>query len=1020
MAGDDVASLGFDIDTTSLVQGSLALKQVATSGQQAADSSKQFATAQTQSTTATRQSANESHRLAEENMKLFKIVATLVGDVSRLTQAMNDNVKAAQGVTKANESVAASAKVANDNMKASGQGAQAAGQGFIESGKSIFKTGAEILKIAGYLKLAATVAYAASPALRGLVSTGLTQWAEKATPVIARMGTTVGAMAPNFIKTNAAVQGFTPAVAKATSTLMPFVKISEGLEMAMMIKSFGLAGAAALALSPALRQVASHEVVSGIKAIGPAAATMTPPLIAAGKAATNIFGPAILGALSFASKIAIPILAAVSLFKLLGFSIELAENQMKKSADIMKKSLDSGLGPELVQRIEETAKAVNVSVNSMTETVKKFQDVTRNKVQGFEIIEVKPGKEPEKFDPTSDFQKRLDELTKLGNFAKNQFIDAFKEAETTEQRYRAVINLISKAMQDGERFAALNLASTFLSPEAMERLKAMPDFLTVAQEKADLLAKTKIISTEDIARSLLLQKRLEDAEKILKEKWIPAQEQLTALGMEFKAAWVGIVELLAAGLGLINDMLAKMPNLGSGIATALSRLPGVGQLITTVRLIRAAAAGNVQDGNLTDAQRRLREGLLSPAIIQRNSQNLQEFQQGVLGDRSKMVREKADEPGKEKKTPWDRAVEGIQKHIAALRAEEAAIGRNEQFKESLKAEMSLLNAVQEDGIKLTDDQIAKYAEMRKTMEPMQALQAAGIQLSAEQAEQFLKLGKAAGEAAQNVKLLKAENDALFERQSMWLDENEKQIASVLRSIHGDAWKDFMNSGLAATMRINDQLKLMKDIATDFATGFSRDFVSALRNGENAWQAFSKAAVNALNRVIDKLVEVAAQKVALQALGALGLGGTGTGGISFGTPTAAGGGIVGIGPTSISANGNIFSHGNIIPFARGGIISRPITFPMANGMGLAGENGEEGILPLRRIGGKLGVHATGGGKTIVNIKNYSGEKARSESRTTPNGDEIVDVIIGEVRNDMARGGFDKQLARVGGTPRNVRR
>lgn len=1019
MAGDDVASLGFDIDTASLVQGSLALKQVATTGAQATDSTKQFATAQTQSTAATRQSANESHRLAEENMKLFRIVASLVGDVSRLTSAMNDNAKAAQGVTKANESVASSAKAANDNIKAAGQGAQAAGQGFVATGKSIFATGAEILKIAGFIKLAATVAYAASPALRGLVGTGLTQWAEKATPVIARMGTTVGALTPNFIKSSAAVQGFTPAVAKATSTLMPFVKISEGFEMAMMIKSFGLAGAAALALSPALRQVAAKEVTDGIKAIGPAAATITPPLLAAGKAATQTFGPAIIGALSFASKIALPILAAVSLFKLLQFSVELAEKQMKKSAEIMKKSLESGLGPELLQRIEETAKAVNVSVNSMTETMKKFNEVTRPKVQGFDIKEIKEGEKPPTFDATSDFQKRLDELIKLGNFADNRFVEAFKNAETTEQRWRAVGNLITEAGNQGERLAALNLASTFLSPEMMERLKAMPDLLAVAQEKADLLSRTKIISTEDIARSLLLQKRLEDAEKILSEKWIPAQEQLTAIGMEFKAVWVLIVELLAASLGYINELLAKLPNLGTGLANVIARIPGLGGIILGIRAIRAAANANLQDSNLSDAQKRLREGLLSPATIQRNSQNLQDAD--FRGDRSRLTRTGKpddDKPDKAAKTPWDRAVEGIQKHIAALRAEEAAIGRNEQFKESLKAEMSLLNAVQEEGVKLTDDQIAKYAEMRKTMEPLQALQAAGINLTSEQAEQFVKLGKAVGDVAQNVKILKAENDALFERQSMFLDENEKQIASVLRGIHGDAWKDFMNSGVAAAMRINDQLKLTKEIVTDFSTGMARDFVSALRNGENAWQAFSKAAVNALNRVIDKLVEVAAQRVALQALGALGLGGTSSAGSFFGP--AGQSSIVGPMPPTASANGNIFSHGNIIPFARGGVINRPITFPMANGMGLAGEAGEEGILPLRRIGGKLGVHASGGGKTIVNIKNYSGEKAKSESRTTPNGDEIVDVIIGEVKRDMGRGGFDKQLARVGGSPRTVRR
>jgi hypothetical protein len=57
-----------------------------------------------------------------------------------------------------------------------------------------------------------------------------------------------------------------------------------------------------------------------------------------------------------------------------------------------------------------------------------------------------------------------------------------------------------------------------------------------------------------------------------------------------------------------------------------------------------------------------------------------------------------------------------------------------------------------------------------------------------------------------------------------------------------------------------------------------------------------------------------------------------------------------------ANGAAFSRGNIIPFATGGIVTKPTLFPMAGGrMGVMGEAGEEAIVPLHRgRGGKLGV------------------------------------------------------------------
>lgn len=54
-----------------------------------------------------------------------------------------------------------------------------------------------------------------------------------------------------------------------------------------------------------------------------------------------------------------------------------------------------------------------------------------------------------------------------------------------------------------------------------------------------------------------------------------------------------------------------------------------------------------------------------------------------------------------------------------------------------------------------------------------------------------------------------------------------------------------------------------------------------------------------------------------------------------------------------ADGGVFA-GSIKPFANGGIISGPTLF------GLAGEAGTEAIMPLERVGGKLGVRASGAG------------------------------------------------------------
>lgn len=126
------------------------------------------------------------------------------------------------------------------------------------------------------------------------------------------------------------------------------------------------------------------------------------------------------------------------------------------------------------------------------------------------------------------------------------------------------------------------------------------------------------------------------------------------------------------------------------------------------------------------------------------------------------------------------------------------------------------------------------------------------------------------------------------------------------------------------------------------------------------------------------------------------------------------------PLLANANGNAFGGGRVIPFAAGGVVSSPTMFPMRGGTGLMGEAGPEAIMPLTRIGGKLGVRAAGGGGgggTVVQVNNFSGQPAREERERGPNGEEVVRVIVGD---QLAKGRHDGSMGRFGARPQKVRR
>lgn len=144
-------------------------------------------------------------------------------------------------------------------------------------------------------------------------------------------------------------------------------------------------------------------------------------------------------------------------------------------------------------------------------------------------------------------------------------------------------------------------------------------------------------------------------------------------------------------------------------------------------------------------------------------------------------------------------------------------------------------------------------------------------------------------------------------------------------------------------------QLWQNVA-DTITGSVKEGIFGLIKGTQTFESvMQKAFDSMLQSSIDFLVELV--KIQLQlavnnALQSSGGGGGGSGGDFFATAAAFG--------ASFFAKNGAAVGGGITPFAKGGIVNGPTMF------GMAGEAGTEAILPLTRVGGKLGVDASGGG------------------------------------------------------------
>ena len=215
--------------------------------------------------------------------------------------------------------------------------------------------------------------------------------------------------------------------------------------------------------------------------------------------------------------------------------------------------------------------------------------------------------------------------------------------------------------------------------------------------------------------------------------------------------------------------------------------------------------------------------------------------------------------------------------------------------------------------------------------------------------------------------------------NLLLDEGDEKIREFL--IGQGAYADIIKAATAELDQVKDKSDEVSDSAREIGFAFESALGKAITQGKDL--------KSVLGGLLQDMSQIVLNKTVLEPFGKL-----------------------------VEGYVDKIDFGALFGFATGGVVqttlphgvyTAPTVFPMresglhkyATGAGLLGEAGPEAVMPLKRIGGDLGVKATVGMPPFnVIVNNLPGQDAQVRQRD--DGLEI-DIIRNVVADDLLRGG-----------------
>lgn len=347
----------------------------------------------------------------------------------------------------------------------------------------------------------------------------------------------------------------------------------------------------------------------------------------------------------------------------------------------------------------------------------------------------------------ADAKQNENSLTKLLDANNVKYKDRAGQVISTNEAIKAAGDLLNRFPSMPEKVKAAELLG--LSEGWVRALHDGSAAFDAVASKAD--AAGVVIDGATVAKAELFERA-----------W---QQSTDAWGRQFKAVAGDVAVVLSGLIDQAGDVLTKL-------AAASGAAPGSGQdkfnaLADAADVARKEALGLGQDvDQLTRVIERMSKTGGDPDIIEgleaarfkaqvfrlelekaQSAAAKIQFPDGVPLPGARPAAADAPDPNAAKlpvrkkagetRDQFDIAVDDITKRTATLKADTAAVFENNAVQAQLRAEFRELTAIMRDNGEVTQQQIDRYEELRQTMSAQQALEAAGIQLTADHAQKFI-------------------------------------------------------------------------------------------------------------------------------------------------------------------------------------------------------------------------------------------------------------------------------------------